>query len=167
MVTDNRLGITANSTTDAGQDRDKRTWFRKLFEAQNAAFTPYGAGQSSIGWYFWAWKTEYNIDAWSYQKGVADGYIPSNISDPSTYAFPLLGTDAGANVGCIDPTFDWTAPATVSSTPATSATATASTTVNSTFEATATAKSSACGTHLGRWEVAGWLGGSLALFSLA
>nr|OQO17181.1 hypothetical protein B0A51_16456 [Rachicladosporium sp. CCFEE 5018] len=99
-------GHTANSTTDSGQDRDKRTWFRELFEAQNAAYTPNGPGQSSIGWYFWSWKTEYDIDAWSYRKGVEQGYIPSNISDPSTYAYPIT-TDG---TGCIDGSFNWQAP---------------------------------------------------------
>ena len=48
-------GITANSSGNTEQDQEKRTWFRTLFEAQNAAFTPNGPGQSSIGWYMWAW----------------------------------------------------------------------------------------------------------------
>ncbi|KAK6396655.1 hypothetical protein LTR65_008553 [Meristemomyces frigidus] len=153
-------GVTANSTTDAGQDQAKRTWFRQLFEAQNAAFTPNGAGQSSIGWYFWAWQTEYDIDAWSYRKGVADGYIPSNISDPSTYVFPVLDT------GCIDTTFDYTAPATVT-TSATTPSSTASTTANSSWNATPTSKSAADRTHLDRWEPAGWVAiASLAMISL-
>lgn len=98
-------GITANSTVDASKDTAKRTWFRQLFEAQNAAYTPNAPGQASIGWFFWTWKTDYNIDAWSYQKGVQQGYIPSNISDPSTYVFPILN-----ETGCIDPNFNWTAP---------------------------------------------------------
>lgn len=85
----------------------KRTWFRKLFEAQNAAYTPNGPNESSIGWYFWAWKTEYDIDAWSYRKGVAEEYIPSNVSDKSTYIFPVQED------GCIDVSFDYTAPASV------------------------------------------------------
>ncbi|KAK5133537.1 hypothetical protein LTR08_007674 [Meristemomyces frigidus] len=151
-------GITANSTSDAGQDRGKRTWFRQLFEAQNAAFTPYGPGQSSIGWYFWAWKTEYDIDAWSYRKGIADGYIPSNVSDASTYVFPVLDT------GCIDTTFDYTAPATLPST--TPSATTASSTTSAT--ASSTAKSAACSLHLDLWTLAGWLGiVSLGLFSFA
>jgi glucan 1,3-beta-glucosidase len=103
-------GITANSTTDASEDVDKRTWFRTLFEAQNAAFTPNTGGQSSIGWYFWAWKTEYDIDAWSYRKGIANQYIPSNISDPSTYFYPIRSD------GCIDMSEkNYTSPATVTS----------------------------------------------------
>lgn len=48
-------GITANMSADTASDVAKRTWFRTLFEAQNAAFTPYGPGQSAIGWYMWAW----------------------------------------------------------------------------------------------------------------
>ncbi|KAK1078923.1 hypothetical protein LTR33_006829 [Friedmanniomyces endolithicus] len=101
-------GITANSSSNTEQDQAKRTWFRKLFEAQNAAYSPQKAGQPSIGWYFWSWQTEYDIDAWSYRRGLADGYIPSNISDPSTYAFPVLDN------GCIDDTFAYTAAASVS-----------------------------------------------------
>ncbi|KAK1089391.1 hypothetical protein LTR48_000633 [Friedmanniomyces endolithicus] len=101
-------GITANSSSNTEQDQAKRTWFRKLFEAQNAAYSPQKAGQPSIGWYFWSWQTEYDIDAWSYRRGLADGYIPSNISDPSTYAFPVLDN------GCIDDSFAYTAAASVS-----------------------------------------------------
>ncbi|KAK0315688.1 hypothetical protein LTR29_015683 [Friedmanniomyces endolithicus] len=101
-------GITANSSSNTEQDQTKRTWFRKLFEAQNAAYSPQKAGQPSIGWYFWSWQTEYDIDAWSYRRGLADGYIPSNISDPSTYAFPVLDN------GCIDDTFSYVAAVSVS-----------------------------------------------------
>jgi glucan 1,3-beta-glucosidase len=104
-------GVTSKSSVDAAQDRAKRTWFRQLFEAQNAAFTPTKPGDASIGWYFWSWKTDYDVDAWSYRKGIALGYIPSNISDPSTYAYPI-GSD-----GCIDQTFQWNAPMLSTATP--------------------------------------------------
>ena len=50
-------GITANSSSNTEQDQAKRTWFRKLFEAQNAAYSPQKAGQPSIGWYFWSCKS--------------------------------------------------------------------------------------------------------------
>ncbi|KAI7459442.1 hypothetical protein KC357_g9165 [Hortaea werneckii] len=100
-------GITANTTGNTEKDAEKRTWFRELFEAQNAAFTPYDAGQSSIGWYFWAWKLEYDIDAWSYRRGLSDGYIPSNISDPSTYEYPIKKN------GCIDSDHEYEAKAQV------------------------------------------------------
>ncbi|KAK5107359.1 hypothetical protein LTR62_001339 [Meristemomyces frigidus] len=100
-------GYTANSTSNTEQDQDKRTWFRQAFEAQNAAYAPNAPGQPSIGWYFWAWKTEYDIDAWSYRRGVADGYIPSNVSDPTTYIFPILEN------GCINPNTSYSAPKTL------------------------------------------------------
>ncbi|KAK3075754.1 hypothetical protein LTR53_000692 [Teratosphaeriaceae sp. CCFEE 6253] len=89
-----------------GQNRDQalRTWYRLLAEAQMVAYTPDGPGQSAIGWYFWAWKTEYDIDTWSYRRGVSDGWIPSDASNTSTYAFPLLGN------GCVDSTFNYVAP---------------------------------------------------------
>jgi glucan 1,3-beta-glucosidase len=35
----------------AAQSQARRTWFRKLFEAQLASYSAYG-------WYFWTWKTE-------------------------------------------------------------------------------------------------------------
>lgn len=142
-------GHTANSTSNTEQDQPKRTWFRQLFEAQNAAFTPNGEGQASIGWYFWAWKTEYDIDAWSYRRGVADGYIPSNISDASTYAFPILDD------GCIDTTFNYTAPATVTSTSASLATAssTASGTSSQPSASATDKKSSANGVSPDHWTM--------------
>jgi len=85
-------------------DQARRTWFRLLFEAQNAAYTPNGPGQSSIGWTYWTWKTEWDIDTWSYRGGVSQGYIPSDVSNASTYAFPVLDN------GCVDATYNYTAP---------------------------------------------------------
>ena len=85
-------------------DQARRTWYRMLFEAQNAAYTPNGPGHASIGWYYWTWKTEWDIDTWSYRRGVADGYIPGDVSNASTYAFPVLGN------GCVDAQFNYTAP---------------------------------------------------------
>lgn len=41
-------------------------------------------------------KTEYDIDTWSYRRGLWDGYIPQDISNASTLVFPLRGD------GCID-----------------------------------------------------------------
>ena len=135
-------GITANSSSNTEQDQAKRTWFRKVFEAQNAAYSPQKPGQPSIGWYFWSWQTEYDIDAWSYRRGLADGYIPKNISDPSTYVFPVLDT------GCIDDSFAYTAAASVSglSQNQPSATASATTTKSGGSAATTTGSASASGT---------------------
>ena len=159
-------GITANSTSDTATDVDKRTWFRQLFEAQNAAFTPNAANQSSIGWYFWAWQTEYDIDAWSYRKGVTEGYIPSNVSDPSTYVFPIKAN------GCIDTTFDYTAPATVNSTittpSSTSSSSAASGTGSSKSTHTPKSKSGASSVYMDHWQVPAVLlaAASIILFSV-
>ena len=49
-------------------------------------------------------KTEWEIDTWSYRRGVQDGYIPSDVSNASTLAFPILGN------GCVDSSFNYTAP---------------------------------------------------------
>ncbi|KAK4888461.1 hypothetical protein LTR27_012626 [Elasticomyces elasticus] len=93
-----------SSSQDQGDDQTRRTWFRLLAEAQMVAYTPDGAGQASVGWYFWAWKTEYDIDTWSYRRGLSDGWIPSDASNTSTYAFPVLEN------GCVDTTYNYTAP---------------------------------------------------------
>jgi glucan 1,3-beta-glucosidase len=155
---DKRAGVTANSTVDAGDDQDKRSWFRELFEAQNAAFTPYGENQPSIGWYFWAWKTEYDIDAWSYRKGLQFQYIPSNISNASTYAFPILGD------GCIDTSVKYTSPATfTSTTTSTSATGTGAPGV---FGTTSAKKGSASSMSPSRWLMASLGGVSIILLRL-
>ncbi|TKA70687.1 hypothetical protein B0A55_07004 [Friedmanniomyces simplex] len=87
-----------SSSQDGSDDQARRTWFRLLAEAQMVAYAPNGPDQSSIGWFFWAWKTEYDIDTWSYRRGVSDGYIPSDASNTSTYAFPVLEN------GCVDTT---------------------------------------------------------------
>ncbi|WWD19440.1 hypothetical protein CI109_103900 [Kwoniella shandongensis] len=99
---------TAPNTTSSRQNREnsqaKRTWLRTMFEAQLAAYSPNGPGQQSIGWYYWTWKTEYDIDTWSYRRGVQQGYIPKDVSNSSTFAFPILQN------GCIDSSFNYTAP---------------------------------------------------------
>jgi len=95
----------SSSSDQNGQDdQARRTWFRLLFEAQNAAYSPTGPGQSSIGWYYWAWKTEYDIDTWSYREGMSQGYIPSDVSNASTLVFPVLQN------GCVDASYNYTAP---------------------------------------------------------
>ncbi|KAK6428776.1 hypothetical protein LTR95_015081, partial [Oleoguttula sp. CCFEE 5521] len=128
-----------------------------LFEAQNAAYTPNGPGQASIGWYFWSWKTEYDIDAWSYRKGVEQGYIPSNISDPSTYAYPIT-TDG---TGCIDGSFNWQAPEIAQA--SSSATSSAGSNPTSTGTATSGSASAASTTASGAANVSPASGVSAAL----
>ncbi|KAI9635807.1 glycoside hydrolase superfamily [Dioszegia hungarica] len=92
------------TSTTYANSQEKRTWLRKLFEAQLAAYTPNGPNQPSGGWYYWTWKTENDIDTWSYRRGVWDGYIPKDVSNASTLAFPLRSD------GCIDDTFAYQAP---------------------------------------------------------
>ena len=95
----------ANSTT---YDQAWRTWLRLLFEAQIAAYTPTGPGQPTLGWIFWAWKTEHDINTWSYRRGIAQGYIPADAGNASQLVYPLLAN------GCVDSSYTYTAPATVS-----------------------------------------------------
>lgn len=94
----------SSSAQNKGDTQEKRTWLRLLFEAQLAAYSPNDRDQPSIGWYFWTWKTEYDIDTWSYRKGLDEGYIPADVSNASTLAFPVLAN------GCVDSSFNYTAP---------------------------------------------------------
>jgi glucan 1,3-beta-glucosidase len=95
---------TSSSSQSNGNDQAKRTWLRLFFEAQLAAYEPNGPGQANIGWTFWSWKQEYEIDTWSYSLGLRDGWIPSDISNMSQRVFPVL------DIGCVDAGFKYTAP---------------------------------------------------------
>lgn len=67
-----------------GLTQAKRTWFRQLFEAQLAAYTPNGLDQPSNGYYYWTWKTgDYPIDTWSYQVSrlSASSLLLSSLGD--------------------------------------------------------------------------------------
>ncbi|KAJ7786634.1 exo-beta-1,3-glucanase [Mycena metata] len=55
-----------------------KTFLRQFWEAQVIS---YEKGQ---GWIQWTWKAE-NADEWSYQAGLANGWIPS---DPTDLKFP-------------------------------------------------------------------------------
>jgi aryl-phospho-beta-D-glucosidase BglC (GH1 family) len=57
---------------------DYKNFMRKFWEAQVVAF------EKSQGWIYWTWKTE-STDEWSYQKGLAGGWIPK---DPSQRLYP-------------------------------------------------------------------------------
>jgi hypothetical protein len=49
-----RIGNAHETTsTTYANSQEKRTWLRKLFEAQLAAYTPNGPNQPSSGWYYW------------------------------------------------------------------------------------------------------------------
>lgn len=111
-----------DSEDDAGERRARegpsqaqRTWYRLLFEAQAVAYAPSAATNSGsgasdepiLGWYYWTWKTEWDIDTWSYRRGWRDGWIPADVGNRSTFAFPVLEN------GCVDSEFGWEAPAQV------------------------------------------------------
>jgi hypothetical protein len=49
-------------------------------------------------------KTQYAIDTWSYQYGLQIGFIPSDVSNASTFVYPLLDN------GCVDSGYNYTAP---------------------------------------------------------
>ena len=53
-------------------------------------------------------KTQTSIDTWSYNRGVAQGYIPSDISNASTLAYSIMAN------GCVNPNSNYTAPLYVS-----------------------------------------------------
>lgn len=107
----------------AGPSQAQRTWYRLLLEAQLAAYSPSETGplhdptparnsnnassEPIRGWYLWTWKTEWEIDTWSYRRGWQDGWIPSDVGNRSTFAFPLLDN------GCVDAEFEYEAPAKV------------------------------------------------------
>ena len=58
-----------------------KTFLRQMWEAQVIAFERGGQG-----WLMWTWKTE-STDEWSYQAGLANGWIPQN---PTDYRFPTI-----------------------------------------------------------------------------
>ncbi|KAK5136052.1 hypothetical protein LTR08_004306 [Meristemomyces frigidus] len=95
----------SSSSSPAHTNQAQRTWFRLLFEAQLAAYTPSGPGQASLGWFYWTWKTEYDIVSWSYRRGVQEGFIPADVGDAAGLVFPVRGD------GCVDAGFaGYTAP---------------------------------------------------------
>lgn len=69
-------GLTGLSTSFS---TDYKTFLRQYWEAQAIAFS---AGAQ--GWIMWTWKTE-SADEWSYQAGLAGGWIPQ---DPTDYEYP-------------------------------------------------------------------------------
>jgi glucan 1,3-beta-glucosidase len=112
------------SQNNNNPSRSQRTWYRLLFEAQIAAYSPSSSPTPQNitstnnptplkGWYFWTWKTEHEIDTWSYRRGWMDGWIPADVGDRGTFVFPLLSEGEGEEDGCVDVGFEWEAPAEV------------------------------------------------------
>ncbi|KAF9509204.1 glycoside hydrolase family 5 protein [Hydnum rufescens UP504] len=56
------------------------TFMRQFWEAQTIAF------EKAQGWIYWTWKTE-STDEWSYQRGLAGGWIPQ---DPTDRQYPNI-----------------------------------------------------------------------------
>jgi hypothetical protein len=61
-----------------------------------------------LGWIFWAWKTEHDVATWSYRRGIAQEYIVADVRNSSLFVYPVLDS------GCVDASYNYTAPATVS-----------------------------------------------------
>lgn len=58
-----------------------KTFLRQYWEAQVQTFE-----KKAQGWIMWTWKAE-NADEWTYQAGLAHGWIPS---DPTSYKYPNI-----------------------------------------------------------------------------
>ena len=57
-----------------------KTFLRKMWEAQVISY------EKGNGWLQWTWKAE-NADEWSYQAGIANGWIPE---DPTNHQYPTI-----------------------------------------------------------------------------
>ncbi|GLB35841.1 putative glycosyl hydrolase 5 (cellulase A) family protein [Lyophyllum shimeji] len=76
-----RVGSCSGKTGKASTfSQQYKTFLRQYWEAQTMT---YEKGQ---GWIQWTWKTE-SADEWSYQAGLANGWIPQN---PTDRAYPNI-----------------------------------------------------------------------------
>lgn len=64
-------GMTGNA---ASFSQGYKNFMRQYWEAQVTV------AEKVNGWIYWTWKAE-NADDWSYQAGLANGYIPQNPDD--------------------------------------------------------------------------------------
>ncbi|KAF8716095.1 hypothetical protein AX14_012427 [Amanita brunnescens Koide BX004] len=71
-------GLTGKASTFSSSFK---TFLRQAWEAQVIAFERGGQG-----WLMWTWKAE-NADEWSYQAGLANGWIPQN---PTSFKYPTI-----------------------------------------------------------------------------
>jgi glucan 1,3-beta-glucosidase len=77
-----RIGSCAGTTGSASTfSASYKTFLRQFWEAQVIAYEKGGAG-----WVMWTWKTE-SADEWSYQAGLANGWIPQ---DPTDLMYPNI-----------------------------------------------------------------------------
>ncbi|KAH0585523.1 hypothetical protein H2248_008758 [Termitomyces sp. 'cryptogamus'] len=70
-------GLTGKASTFSAE---YKTFLRQYWEAQTRAY------ERGIGWIQWTWKAEI-ADEWSYQAGLANGWIPQN---PISRAYPNI-----------------------------------------------------------------------------
>ncbi|RSH88775.1 exo-1,3-beta-glucanase [Saitozyma podzolica] len=70
-------GLSGSSSTWSS---DYKTFLRKFYDAQTQVYENNGQG-----WIMWTWKTETSED-WSYQAGLAGGWIPS---DPTNHQYSV------------------------------------------------------------------------------
>lgn len=76
-----------------------KTFLRRYWDVQTQVFENNGQGEldrpthaaNSAGWIFWAWKTETGSAEWSYQAGIAGGWIPSNPTSHTNSISSLCG----------------------------------------------------------------------------
>lgn len=68
-------GLTGSASTFSSA---YKTFLRQYWEAQVISY------EKGDGWIQWAWKAE-NADDWSYQAGLAGGWIPQN---PTQLKYP-------------------------------------------------------------------------------
>jgi len=77
----NRVGSCEGLTGKASTfSTSYRTFLRQYWEAQVITY------EKAQGWIQWTWKTE-DADEWSYQAGLANGWIPLN---PTDYIYPNI-----------------------------------------------------------------------------
>jgi glucan 1,3-beta-glucosidase len=73
----NCTGLTGNASTFSSE---YQTFLRQSWEAQVITY------EKGAGWIQWTWKTE-STDEWSYQAGLAYGWIPL---DPTNLQYPTI-----------------------------------------------------------------------------
>ncbi|KAF8968789.1 exo-beta-1,3-glucanase [Flammula alnicola] len=72
------VGLTGKASTFS---KEYKEFMRQYWEAQAMSYEKGGEG-----WVMWSWKME-NADEWSYQAGLANGWIPQ---DPTDYRYPNI-----------------------------------------------------------------------------
>jgi len=71
-------GLTGSASTFSA---DYKTFLRQFWEAQVITYEA-----ATNGWIQWTWKAE-NADEWTYQAGLANGWIPQN---PTSRQYPHI-----------------------------------------------------------------------------